>query len=115
MCPSDCLNDADLRVAHAMGIDPKAVAFLKFRHGKGGLAGVALFKADGLPRSPFPPAESIPGDTGLAGGADDEDDPEGEALEADPDENLREAKRAAKRKRKAAERDPIGVVFPKRV
>ncbi len=43
------LNDADIKVAHAMGIDPKAVAMLKYKFGKGGLAsGVALLSLDGF-------------------------------------------------------------------
>ena len=50
------LNDADLKVARAMAIDPKSVAMLKYKHGKGGLAGVALFADDGRASSPFPPA-----------------------------------------------------------
>jgi hypothetical protein len=67
------LNDSDIRVAHAMGIDPKAVAMVKYKHGKRGLAGVSLHGGSGLPRSPFPPAKSIPGDTGInPGDMDDE-------------------------------------------
>ena len=97
-----CLNDADLRVAHAMGIDPKAVANLKYAHGKGGLGlRFASFKADGLPRSPFPPARKIPGDTGLAGSAPDgDDDLEDEPEEADTDKNLRDAIGTARRKKR---------------
>ncbi|HXN85587.1 MAG TPA: hypothetical protein VN867_05925 [Candidatus Binataceae bacterium] len=43
------LNDADIRVARMMDIDPKAIARLKFQYGKGGLAsGVALLSMDGF-------------------------------------------------------------------
>jgi hypothetical protein len=42
------LNDADIRVARAMGNDLKAVANIKYKHGRRGLAGVALH-ADGNP------------------------------------------------------------------
>ena len=43
------LNDADIRVARALGNDPKAVARLKYKYGKGGLAsGVALLSMDGF-------------------------------------------------------------------
>jgi hypothetical protein len=56
------LNDADLKVAHANGIDPKAVARLKYKYGKGGLAGVGLlsmgkggFLDTGLGTGPIPP------------------------------------------------------------
>jgi hypothetical protein len=50
------LNAADIKVAHAMGIDPKAVAMLKYKHGAGGLANVALLGAD-TTASPFAPAK----------------------------------------------------------
>jgi hypothetical protein len=54
------LNDHDIRVAHAMGIDPKAVAMIKYKHGKGGLCGIALFSEEktnpyGAKISPIPP------------------------------------------------------------
>jgi hypothetical protein len=58
------LNDADLKVAHAMGIDPKAVTAMKSAHGKGGLAVVALHTGTGLDGfgypSPFHPVKPVP-------------------------------------------------------
>ena len=57
------------RVAHAMGDDPKGPVACDLGTVKAVWPASRCFKADGLPRSPFPPAESIPGDTGLAGGA----------------------------------------------
>jgi hypothetical protein len=47
------MTEADLTVAKAMGNDLKAVAQMKYRHGKGGLAGVALF-ANAPGSEPFP-------------------------------------------------------------
>ncbi len=55
------LNDADIKVAHAMGIDPKAIAAVKYRHGRRGLSGIPLIALHGV-KSPFAPP------------ADDEDD-----------------------------------------
>jgi hypothetical protein len=54
------LNDADIKVAHKMGIDLKTVARLKYQHGRGGLSGVALlgkggFLDTGLGTGPIPP------------------------------------------------------------
>jgi len=97
------LTDADIKVAHALGIEPKAVAMLKYTHGRKGLAGVALFAnapgSEPYPgkraTSPFPKATdwkpSNPGTLGTEPEADADDD------EVDTDENLRTA---------------IGIVFP---
>jgi hypothetical protein len=69
--PADerCLNDADLKVAHATGAGPKAVAAMKYRYGTRGLAGVSLheiIKADPTKHYPYlPPAKLLPGDSGL--------------------------------------------------
>ncbi|MGA8643880.1 hypothetical protein [Candidatus Binatus sp.] len=57
------LNDSDIKVARNMGIDPKAVARLKYKHGKGGLAGVALlgkggYLGTGLGTGPIPPTDA---------------------------------------------------------
>jgi hypothetical protein len=58
------LNDADLRVARAMKIDAKSVARIKYKHGRGGLSGVALHAGGpldgfGYP-SPFHPVKPAP-------------------------------------------------------
>jgi hypothetical protein len=58
------LNDADLKVARAMGIDAKSVARIKHEHGRGGLSGIALHAGGpldgfGYP-SPFHPVKDAP-------------------------------------------------------
>jgi hypothetical protein len=77
MSTEHSLNDNDLKVAHAMGIDPKSVSRLKYRFGKGGLSGVALLSKDtsspyGTPSPNYKPTD--PGDI-------DDDDSSAEADE----------------------------------
>ena len=66
------LNDAERKVAAECGLSESEV--IKIRaHGKGGLAGIALFADSGLPAAPYPPARKLPGNTGLnPGRLDDE-------------------------------------------
>jgi hypothetical protein len=58
------LNDADIKFAHALGVDPKAVAMIKYKHGRGGLSGVTLHAGTGLDGfgypSPFHPVKPAP-------------------------------------------------------
>jgi hypothetical protein len=67
------LTDADISVAKVMGNDLKAGAQMKYRHGAGGLAGVALF-ANAPGSEPFPgkrqssPFPDSPGWKPLKGG-----------------------------------------------
>jgi hypothetical protein len=71
------LDTATIRVARSMGVDLKAAANLKYKFGKGGLSGVALFSDErptnpwGIKIRPVPPTN--PGR--LSDDADEDDDP----------------------------------------
>ena len=68
------LNVADVKVARSMGIELKAVAHLKYKTGKGGLANRALSAADTSSPYGTPPPTYKPTDPGLIDDEDDEDD-----------------------------------------